>query len=158
MLRAQKPEVLWRVWYVDLSVSPPRVHAFDNTMRSPADCPVEGVLTITQRSSDGRTMDHVPTTARYVFLDLHKMWTGTTPEEIATYPGRGILYSANLNAANLPTEIYRNAMEWPYIDDDFPSMAPSGSFGIADEDRFDASKSRERIVRLGPPSPLLDRV
>lgn len=157
-LRPLRPEIQWRAWYVMLDRSPVLVDTIDNTMRSPADCPVEGVLTITQRSSDGRTMDHVPTQSCYAFLDLHQMWTGTTPEEIATYPGRGILYSAVINAASLPTEIYRNAMEWPYTDDDFPSMAPEDAFGIATEDRYNAAILRERIVRRGRPSSLLNGI
>ncbi len=161
MLRPLNPLIQWRVWYIDLSVSPPRVHTFDNTMGTPADCQAyedQFALTISQKSSDGRTVEHVPTSARFAFLDLHQMWTGTTLEEIEEYKARGISFSANINAASLPSEFHRNAMEFPYIDDDFPSMAPSGSFGIADEDRFDASKSRERIVRLGRPSPLLDGI
>ena len=154
MLRPANPLIQWRVWYVDMSVSPPRVHTFDNTMGTPADCQLYGdefVLTVRQRSQLGQTTDRVPAAGRYAYLDLHQMWTGASIGELALWDRTGIAYSANLNGGILPTEIYTNAMEWPDVDDDFPSMAPAGAFGIADEDRYNAAILRERSIRLGRP-------
>ncbi len=154
MLRSINPLIQWRVWYVDMRNSPAFVHSYSNVDGTPAMCQVHQenlVLTVRQLSQLDQTTDRVHPASRYAYLTDHEMWTGATDEDLEDWNLEGVRVGAVLRGGSLPTEIYTNALEWPDLDDDFPSMAPSGAFGIADKDRYNAALLRERPIRLGRP-------
>lgn len=159
MPRLPNPDILWRVWFIDMSVSPPRYHTFDNTLGAPADCQTycdESVLCVWQKILGGRSTERVFGGARYVYLRAQQMWNRSSLDEIAAYPAAGIVIDANLNGWNFPEEIFQNALAFAETDDDFPHPVDVGSYGIADADRFNAALSLEGAVRLGRPAPQVE--
>lgn len=156
MPRDPNPDVEWRVYYVDLGVSPPQLHWFDNTkgLGTPEAAQAyqdHFVLCVFQKQFEGTSTERITLASRYVYLEVQKKWTEATVDEIAQYAAARppIELSAILEGQNLPQETFQSLVAWIEGDFDFPAPAEPDDYGIGEESRFDVQTDKDVTILDG---------
>lgn len=142
----------WTVFYVDLSVKPPVLHSFDDTMGTPADAEARQdryVIAVFQTVFNDSVTDRLTGSQRYVYLALQERWTGSSLEEIETFIADRIEISANLNGLNLPFDIWQAAVALAETDNRFPGAADPGDYGFPEKNRFNAVTNNRVPLKTG---------
>ena len=158
MPKEPNPDVTSRVWYVDLSTNPPRLHSFSNLDGSPAECQAfqdHFVLLVYQKNYGGTSTERIYFANRYIHLVEVDQWTGSSHEEIAELEAAGVEIDANLNGLWVPEEIFQKAEAMANTDNDLPGFNGPGAYGIEEKNRFDALVRREVDLELGRQPPYL---
>ncbi len=153
MPRHPNPSVQWRMFYADLSQPDMRIHTFDNTQGTPTACQGYDDQTcqvLLQKEYGGRSTERIIGAGRYIFLDNQQKWTGASQDEIDHYyKPRGIPFSANINGLWIPNELYQGVLALANTDDDFPDSVGALSYGLQEQERFNAAVARDRLLIAG---------
>lgn len=146
------PDVQWAVFFLKLEDTPPTLVRYDSTQGTPAECEAfrdHSVLCIFDKQFGGTDTNRIHDANRYVYLDDHEKWTGTSLTEIAEYIADGVPFSANLNGGYFPDEFFQRALAVAQTDYDFPNAVGEMAYGIEERLRFNAAVSREVGIRAG---------